>query len=205
MQTSPFSLCISPNMAWMRELLPAPTVPTTATSSPADTDMLMLEIVRRNKNTSNVASQLESTWYDTMARNSDVYKEHNAWLLSIQRANCRNITRLRSHTRHLPDSKVHGTNMRPTWVLSAPDGPHVGPMNLAIRVHTTPRTPATTHGLLDVNCKRRKVTAGYHNYIVIVNGTMMVLNLLVHSIKYCPRDNGNPFTYNWTTGIPTSL
>ena len=23
--------------------------------------------------------------------------------------------------------------MGPTWVLSAPDGPHVGPMNLAIR------------------------------------------------------------------------
>ena len=33
-----------------------------------------------------------------------------------------------------PDSKVHGTNMGLTWVLSAPDGPHVGPMNLAIRV-----------------------------------------------------------------------
>ena len=33
----------------------------------------------------------------------------------------------------LPDSKVHGTNMGSTWVLSAPDGPHVGPMNLAIR------------------------------------------------------------------------
>ena len=32
------------------------------------------------------------------------------------------------------DSKVHGANMGPTWVLSAPDGPHVGPMNLAIRV-----------------------------------------------------------------------
>ena len=31
-----------------------------------------------------------------------------------------------------PDSKVHGANMGPTWVLSAPDGPHVGPMNLAI-------------------------------------------------------------------------
>ena len=27
--------------------------------------------------------------------------------------------------------------MGPTWVLSAPDGPHVGPMNLAIRVETT--------------------------------------------------------------------
>ena len=32
-----------------------------------------------------------------------------------------------------PDSKVHGANMEPTWVLSAPDGPHVGPVNLAIR------------------------------------------------------------------------
>ena len=35
-----------------------------------------------------------------------------------------------------PDSKVHETNMGPTWVLSAPDGPHVGPMNLAIRENT---------------------------------------------------------------------
>ena len=32
------------------------------------------------------------------------------------------------------DSKVHGANMRPTWILLAPDGPHVCPMNLAIRV-----------------------------------------------------------------------
>ena len=35
-----------------------------------------------------------------------------------------------------PDSKVHGANMGPTWVLSAPDGPHIGPTNLAIRVIT---------------------------------------------------------------------
>ena len=34
-----------------------------------------------------------------------------------------------------PDSKGQGANMGPTWVLSAPDGPHVGPMNLAIIVH----------------------------------------------------------------------
>ena len=33
-----------------------------------------------------------------------------------------------------PDSKVHGANIRPTWVLSAPHGRHVGPMNVAIRV-----------------------------------------------------------------------
>ena len=32
-----------------------------------------------------------------------------------------------------PDAKVHGANMGPIWVLSDPDGPHVGPMNLVIR------------------------------------------------------------------------
>ena len=31
-----------------------------------------------------------------------------------------------------PDSKAHGANMGPIWVLSAPDGPHVGPINFAI-------------------------------------------------------------------------
>ena len=35
---------------------------------------------------------------------------------------------------YYPDSKVHGANMGPSWVLLAPDGPHVDPMNLAIRV-----------------------------------------------------------------------
>ena len=34
---------------------------------------------------------------------------------------------------NIPDSKVHGTNIGLTWVMSAPDGPHVGPMKLAIR------------------------------------------------------------------------
>ena len=34
-----------------------------------------------------------------------------------------------------PDSKVHGANMGSTWVPSTPDGPHAGPMNLAIRVN----------------------------------------------------------------------
>ena len=31
-------------------------------------------------------------------------------------------------------AQVHGANVGPTWVLTAPDGPHAGPMNLAIRV-----------------------------------------------------------------------
>ena len=37
---------------------------------------------------------------------------------------------------YIPDSQVHGANIGPTWVLSAPDGPHVGPMNLAIADNT---------------------------------------------------------------------
>ena len=36
-----------------------------------------------------------------------------------------------------PNSKIYGANMAPTWVLLAPDGPHVGPMNLAIKVNAT--------------------------------------------------------------------
>ena len=39
---------------------------------------------------------------------------------------------------HHSDSRVHGANMGPTWVLSAPDGPHVGPMNFAIRAVIPP-------------------------------------------------------------------
>ena len=34
---------------------------------------------------------------------------------------------------YIPDSKVHGANMGPIWGRQDPGGPHVGPMNLAIR------------------------------------------------------------------------
>ena len=34
-----------------------------------------------------------------------------------------------------PDSKIHGANIGPTWVLSAPGGPHVDHMNRAIWVY----------------------------------------------------------------------
>ena len=33
-------------------------------------------------------------------------------------------------TTNIPDNKIHGPNMWPIWVLSAPDGPHVGPGTL---------------------------------------------------------------------------
>ena len=44
-----------------------------------------------------------------------------------------NVMHLCVITCNIPDSKVHGANMGPTWVLSALDGSHISPMNLAIR------------------------------------------------------------------------
>ena len=37
-----------------------------------------------------------------------------------------------THTNTTADSKIHGANMGPTWVLSAPGGSHVSPIDLAI-------------------------------------------------------------------------
>ena len=54
-------------------------------------------------------------------------------LASCPHGLCNNGCKQKSYDTY-PDSKVHGANMGPTWVLSAPDGPHVGPKNLAIRV-----------------------------------------------------------------------
>ena len=58
-----------------------------------------------------------------------------------------------------PDRKVHGANMGPTWVLSAPDGPHVGLMNLAIwdcnhRVDPGELTTCTVHLMIYTLCLR---------------------------------------------------
>ena len=46
---------------------------------------------------------------------------------------------------YVPDSKVPVAHMGSTWVLTAPGGPHVGPMNLAIR-----GTPVTTADVINV-------------------------------------------------------
>ena len=38
----------------------------------------------------------------------------------------------------IPDSKVYGANMGPTWGRQDPGGPHVGPMNFALWGLTSP-------------------------------------------------------------------
>ena len=46
---------------------------------------------------------------------------------------------------------MHGANMGSTWVLSAPDGPHVDPMNLALKdtVQSRNTTCLSGHFILD--------------------------------------------------------
>ena len=59
---------------------------------------------------------------------------HVMWdALTLTRCHCNGSQQGAVHTVY-PESKVHGVNIGPTWVLSASDGPHIGPMNLAIRV-----------------------------------------------------------------------
>ena len=53
--------------------------------------------------------------------------------IAIQRVLFKVYGSIAAQSDYIPDSKDHGANMGPTWVLSAPDGPHLGPMNLAIR------------------------------------------------------------------------
>ena len=52
-----------------------------------------------------------------------------------------------------PDTKDHGVDMGPTWVLSAPGGPHVGSMNLdfwgtVYAVRTLSNVPLEPYALL---------------------------------------------------------
>ena len=65
-----------------------------------------------------------------------MYKSHYIYFAFVGNA-CRDEPKktryIQRHVIRIPDSKVRGAHMGPTWVLSAPDGRHVGPMNLAIR------------------------------------------------------------------------
>ena len=68
---------------------------------------------------------------------------------------------LHDHIRSVPDSKVHGANIGPTWVLSAPDGPHVGPMNLAIWDTTIPCVCEVLHACKKIQCQKSNGCISY--------------------------------------------
>ena len=71
----------------------------------------------------------------------------------------------------IPDSKVHGVNMGPTWALSAPDGPHVGPMNLAIRDGLVPGVGFVSIWSHMAMCQ------------FLVKGLVIILLLYQHALK----------------------
>ena len=69
-------------------------------------------------------------WLNPLAEQTEltlIYSSPLGWPHVFPRPN------IQLFTKHIPDSKVHGANMGPTWVLSVPGEHHVGPMNLAIR------------------------------------------------------------------------
>ena len=80
-----------------------------------------------------------------------------------------------------PDSKVHGANMGPTRVLSAPGGPHDGIMNLAIR-----------ESLWDVPCGIIVAKTAHKeapNYILHLsfNKSQEMVMILIYSRKMEPK------------------
>ena len=68
-----------------------------------------------------------------------------------------------------PDSQVPGANMGSTWVLSAPDGPHVGPRNLVIR--------DLTHSNLNDGCPFRWVLRDAGSVDVLLKHRPVVVHI----------------------------
>ena len=73
--------------------------------------------------------------YDTFEFTS-IFSRGQWVKMSLHRQALSCMSSCTSCTKRSPDSKVHGANMGPIWVRQDPGGPHVGPMNSAIWVHT---------------------------------------------------------------------
>ena len=56
--------------------------------------------------------------------------------------------------------------MGPTWVLSAPDGPHIDPMNLAIRVNLCTQYRQFSVGYRQFSVGYRQFSVGYRQFSV---------------------------------------
>ena len=78
----------------------------------------------------------EMEYYKEIQINLDTYEKRKVLTNFAQQKH--NFIPQSSHSNFvqystIPDSKINEANIGPTWVLSAPDGPHVGPMNLSVR------------------------------------------------------------------------
>ena len=85
------------------------------------------------------------------------------------------------------DGKVHGVNMGPTWVLSAPDGPHVGPMNLAIWVWVWCNHWAYCNGVWKKNANwqamHQKCMAYKNDFVSLQNDEMDEIDCSVNDLN----------------------
>ena len=90
------------------------------------------------------------------------------WFKTLSRPPWRHCNVIRAKQNgEAPDSKVHGANMGPAWILPDADGPHVGPMSLAIRAVTIP--------WWEVN--RSACLINYSELPPLQNTTIMVLQM----------------------------
>ena len=101
---------------------------------------------------------------------------------------------------HSPDNKVHGTNMGPTWVLSAPDRSHVGPMNLAIRVsiYTCSDEVTTFYKNIERHTAHSIVSWPYPKQRVIdhISDLMMIIRQSVYILSIIIREMGKLKTHH---------
>ena len=101
-------------------------------------------------------------------------------------------TKTRSSGNQYPDSKGHRANMGPTWVLSAPDGPHVGPMILAIRVLINIHWP-----VFNIECwKHNQITTACPYFSCLVQPLAMMYMANVNHMT-------GLLTYNIHSNVPT--
>ena len=95
----------------------------------------------------------------------------------------RSINKCRKHFPGIPDSKVRGANMGPTWVLSAPGVPHVGPENYqgcyrhrTVRCATNGSHSATTNANL-----RWSSVSSYSGFSNILDLDFHIVEILKHA------------------------
>ena len=119
-----------------------------------------------------ISSSSHTSWHQLISRhNIDILNDsscsHVCYSCGLAYHSCScDIWNYFNRPHPIPDSKVHGANMGPTWVLLAPDGPHVSPMKLAIRDILNKKTKPHEHCFLNEYSHwlllRHKSCYGYH-------------------------------------------
>ena len=70
----------------------------------------------------------------TLGLSSTVFSFLQVWDETLEAISNKWLNKYHLYLFIYPASKVRGANMGPTWILSAPGRPHVGPVDLVIRV-----------------------------------------------------------------------